>query len=210
MLLGMHGKLNSGKDTVLERLQVLYPELFVRHSFADKLKDSACSLLGIDRDTMERLKRMEDFNFLSVWDADSEQFTQYGEPSHELTMRTFLQRYGTEAHRDVFGQNFWVDQAMAPALEDERNGLVPVFTDTRFPNEAEEVIVKLGQVWLVEGPPPENVEADAHASETPLPSNMIARTIDNTVRDDGFEFLDMQLREGVEHLIQSGYMKGIE
>lgn len=204
MLLGMHGKLGSGKDTVLERLQILYPHLFVRHSFADKLKDSACALLGITRDQMELWKREEEYNFLSVWDPKQSEID--GSPVFEMTMRTFLQRYGTEAHRDVFGQSFWVDQAMAPALEDERKGLVPVFTDTRFPNEAEEVIVKLGQVWLIEGPPPENAEADAHASETPLPSNMIALTIDNTVRDDGFVSLDNQLREAVDRLVSERYM----
>ena len=29
-----------------------------------------------------------------------------------MTFREFLQRYGTEAHRDVFGKDFWLEYTL--------------------------------------------------------------------------------------------------
>lgn len=200
MILGLHGRLGSGKDTVLERMQVLYPGEFVRHSFADRLKASACALLDIDLELMEQLKRDEDFNFLSIWDPAME---REGSPLVEMTMRTFLQRFGTEAHRDVFGDSFWVDQAMGPALEDEARGLTVVYSDLRFSNEGEAVLARGGTIWLVQGPVR---DTGTHASETPLPDSMISFVLDNTNRTDGFASLDRQIVEEVERLKAARYI----
>lgn len=202
-LLGIHGKMGSGKDTVLERLHHLQPDTFTRASFADKLKDSACALLGIDRELMEVLKR-EEYNFLSIWHPEHSE--RSGSPILEMTMRTFLQRYGTEAHRDIFGSDFWVGHAMAD-LDEER---VSVFTDVRFENEARAIKAEGGVVWHVLGneptctcdaPPRDYLDVakaacplhDTHASEVVIPSHLLDVTIDNTVRDDGFASLDAQL-----------------
>ena len=55
----------------------------------------------------------------------------------KMNMREFLQRYGTEAHREIFGTDFWVDHAL-PLNLNHRDRLL-VVTDMRFPNEIDRV-----------------------------------------------------------------------
>jgi hypothetical protein len=61
--------------------------------------------------------------------------------------RELLQRYGTEAHRDVFGSDFWVDMALPLATDHEDKILV--VTDMRFPNEVARVKELKGQTWKI-------------------------------------------------------------
>jgi hypothetical protein len=185
MLIAMHGKLGSGKDAAYERLSNLIYDTR-RLAFADKLKDSACALLGIDRETMEQLKRNEDVEL--IWTDGVEQLRA----GDSLTMRLFLQRYGTEAHRDIFGDSFWVDQTL-PVGMDHSSELI-VLTDCRFENEAQRVHELGGEVWQVIGP--EDDTGD-HPSERPLPDSLIDVVIDNTVRDDDFANLDRELRSAL-------------
>jgi hypothetical protein len=76
-------------------------------------------------------------------------------------VRRLLQVFGTEVGREMFGENFWVDLAFKQ-VQQER----VVFADVRFPNEAQAIIDKGGQVWRVqrEGHKPVNL----HASETAM------------------------------------------
>jgi hypothetical protein len=198
-IIALHGRLASGKDTVFERMVALEQDLFVRHSFAAKLKDSACALLGMSRDTMEFLKRDESARLTWLIEASSPdqamEFTPGPEEAAPLTMRTFLQRYGTEAHRDIFGDSFWVDQAMGPAMADHGVGFVPVFTDCRFENEAQAILEAGGEIWRIIGA---DENTGDHPSERPLPDELISRTIDNSVRDDNFASLDAQIRSIME------------
>lgn len=190
MLIGVHGRLGSGKDTVYERLRVVIPDrTFYRVSFADKLKDSAAALLKIDRDTMESLKRLEDYT--SIWvTLPAEDGDQWQEVTR-MTMREFLQRYGTESHRDIFGDNFWVDQAMPKLAPHDHDHLEHyVFTDVRFENEAQAILDRGGIVIRVIGA---DEDTGDHPSERPLPNEMISYTILNDVRDDEFRNLDGQL-----------------
>lgn len=99
-------------------------------------------------------------------------------PITEISGRQFLQFYGTEAHRDVFGQSFWTDVTAKYLDEREAEGVdVAFIADTRFPNEGQ-FVADLGEVWSVERPLETKVEA--HSSEIPLPDALIARLINNT------------------------------
>jgi hypothetical protein len=69
---------------------------------------------------------------------------------------------GTEVGRDMFGDNFWVDQALREVQDDD----LAVFTDCRFPNEAQAIKDRGGVVWRVERPGFGPV--NGHASETSL------------------------------------------
>lgn len=182
-MIGLHGKMGSGKDTLLERMR-LQDSRFERHSFADPLKESACALLGISRYVMEELKREDEVAL--VWDHH-----EYGviDAFPEITMRAFLQRYGTEAHRDVFGQNFWVDQAMR-IVDRSPGSSIPVFTDVRFENEALSIRARGGFIVHVIG---DDVDTGDHASEAPLPPALIDFTIDNSMRGDEFAALDRHI-----------------
>ena len=123
MIIGLNGRLKSGKDTTYTIVKELHPNA-ERVSFAEKLKLSAAAVLDIDLDTLEWLKNRE-----------SLYYTIDGEKA--FNMREFLQRYGTEGHRDIFGDDFWVDMAL-PLGIDHSDRLI-VVTDMRFPNEIQRV-----------------------------------------------------------------------
>ncbi len=205
MLIGLNGQMGSGKDTIVERVRSLAERhaeksgsthviAVERYAFADKLKDSAAVLLGIDRDDMERWKN--DPESVIKIEAD---FFDNSERSPEpimvpgfkksLTFREYLQRYGTEAHRDIFGDNFWVEQTMK-GIGDHRIKLVFI-TDVRFPNEADAVHEANGYVWNVKGP--DFNPNPTHPSEQILDEALIDLEIWNKRRDDDFHSLDSTL-----------------
>jgi hypothetical protein len=90
-------------------------------------------------------------------------------------MRQYLQWYGTEGHRDIFGDDFWVDQALP--IDTDHQGRLLVVTDMRFPNEFERVAALGGIRVKVQRETDTN--HGEHASEQNL-DYMIDRFIDNT------------------------------
>jgi len=85
------------------------------------------------------------------------------EGAKDLTpdVRGYLQRFGTEVGREMFGENFWVDQAIKRIPD----GSKVVFSDVRYPNEAEAIKNLGGKVWRVlrDGVGPANDHASEHA-----------------------------------------------
>lgn len=204
-IIGIHGRAGAGKDTVLERIQALAPGRFERVSFADPLKRSAAALFGITVDDLELAKRDKNsavkfghYNYRDI-DYGTETFCAVG--SHgRMDVRTFLQRYGTEAHRDIFGDNFWVEVGMRTAQQIRAQSdlkRIVMFTDVRFENEALAILDSAGEIWAINGPVSDTGD---HASENPLPVPMVDRFIDNTVRDDAFSGLDAQLLSILDEL----------
>jgi hypothetical protein len=181
MLIGLNGRKQAGKDTVCERIAhkldgVIEVE---RVSFADLLYESAAAALGVTVEFLQAHKSDPRYTVAVL--------APNGRVVRELTIREFLQGYGTEAHRLVFGDSFWVDQ-VEPRLM-RHVGRIVVVTDVRFENEARAVQAAGGAVVEVIGPEG-RVTDDAHASEAPLPESLIDVTVDNSVRDDGFKWLD--------------------
>ena len=201
MLIGVHGRLGSGKDTVFQRAEQVRGSLGLpkpeRLAFADKLKDSACAVLGITRDQMEDMKRDE--KFVLTWNVQLDQLypEEIGTEPY-MTMRTFLQRYGTEAHREMFGDDFWVKATLPDGFD--HTGRLVMVTDVRFPNEAFR-ITELGG-FVVEVTDGQYIDTYEHASEKPFDREMIDYQIVNDVKGDHFVTLDARVREMLEQLIQ--------
>lgn len=183
MLIGLHGKARSGKDTVFRMIQQDFGGSgikVVRDAFADRLKISAARALGFDGAAEECIAFCNDIKTRGVLTAE------YGSDGDfiSITGREFLQKYGTEAHREVFGYDFWVD-AVLPNWQDDdygrEDGLtandILVITDVRFVNEAERIVDCGGVVWEITRPAAE--VGDSHASEQRLPSEFINYTIEN-------------------------------
>lgn len=172
--LGLTGVAGAGKDTVCDRL-VEIDRRFYNVSIVEPLKASVAALLGTTLRDLEEWKRDERVKIQVV---TQDQINPY--VSRSMTIRTFLQRYGTEAHRDVFGDDFWLDewQRRCERIHAIRKPCTIVNTSVRFENEAERIIDLGGQVWEVVGP--QDAGAAGHASESPLPSDLVAATIDNT------------------------------
>lgn len=79
-------------------------------------------------------------------------------------VRALLQRLGTEVGRNQFGADFWVKQATHDLWEPDAPRVV--FSDVRFPNEAEACKTLGGQVWRIERPG--HGPANGHVSESAL------------------------------------------
>lgn len=161
-LIGLAGLKGSGKDTAGAYLVERYG--FVRKSFAEPLKVSAAAALGIPVEWWESDKN--DPNALVIYDRGNE--------TVRLTAREFLQRYGTEAHRDVFGVDFWTKQ-----LIDSLDGSEDVvITDMRFLNETQAVKDAGGTTFLIDRPAVA-ASGDLHASEELPPDDLIDFVIVN-------------------------------
>jgi hypothetical protein len=200
MLLGLAGQIGAGKDAVYERAGVLAPELGItsveRVSFADKLKLAAARAIGVSVETLEGLKRNERARVeLTVWN-ETDPATHPVSGINAITVRKYLQLFGTEVGRETFGDSFWVDQALPSDLN--HTGRLICVTDVRFPNEAARVLELGGIVVRVLNGPLLEPE---HASEQILEDEFISFTFDNSVRNDDFANLDEQLRDTLEMLV---------
>jgi hypothetical protein len=180
MIIGLSGYARSGKD---EAAKVLVEEYgFQRVAFADKLRACLAMLNPI-----VSYKQMIGSPVGDPLDVESyyvpvrlvEVLASYGWDGYKTSpfsaeIRELLQRMGTEAGREVLGENVWVDAALNTA-----KGSNLVITDCRFPNEARAIKDRGGEMWRVEregvGP------ANNHPSETSLDEWLF----DDIIKNDG-------------------------
>lgn len=166
IIIGISGKKRSGKDTAASFLVEKHG--FTRVAFADKLRAVA---LGTDPYVLrpaygyggEFPERLTSVVERLGW-----------EKAKELPdVRRLLQRIGTEGVRENLGFSTWIEAAFA----DVKPGGRYVFTDARFPNEAEAVRAHGGRVWQIVRPGGDT--SDGHASEQDLPPELVDRVIVN-------------------------------
>ena len=187
-IIGLNGFARSGKDTVAEFIREIHGGEVEIVAFADMIKLSAARALKACTDPDD-----VGLNAVRDWADQFKQgysvriFDRIGNQVGGMQGREFLQRYGTEAHRELFGDDFWVDQ-----IDWERNCDVLVFTDVRFENEARAIRERGGEVWRIERP---SSRPGLHASERPLDSALLNRTLVNN--------FDLEhLRGDVEFLLE--------
>jgi hypothetical protein len=146
MIIGINGKIGSGKDTVGKIIQCLTQGInsekqivdycngvkitgfdWKLKKFAGKLKQIASLLTGIP------VEKFEDQEFKQ----------KHMGLEWEMTYREFLQKLGTEAMRDGLHTNVWVNALFADyrLWSDGRKDWYPnwIITDMRFPNEMKAV-----------------------------------------------------------------------
>lgn len=169
ILLGLTGYKGSGKDTVAAYLIKEYG--FERKAFADKLKQSAAAIFGINPAEFETLKNNEYARVELRSRADDTE-----EKIAFLSVREFLQRYGTESHRDVFGNNFWVDQILPVGGYYADRDIV--ITDVRYYGEGERIKNLKGfVVRVVRGNSMQ--DKDSHSSEVDQSKIEVDYELDN-------------------------------
>ena len=160
----------SGKDTVAAYL--IKEHGFERRAFADPLKKSVAALFDIPYHEIDKYKN-DDCVEVNLEVPSPDALVSVS----KLTFREFLQRYGTESHRDVFGDNFWADQTLPKdAFYRGRNIAI---TDLRFENEAMRVHSCGGFVVNIVRPGLD--DKDQHSSEAPLDK----RTVDFRLMNEG-------------------------
>jgi hypothetical protein len=206
-LIGLSGFKTSGKDATYHAIQATLPGKNVqRVAFADKLKIAAARAIGlVDKAATEQWEHDESMIYAMDQCKEGWTFAVYDPAGNELNVfsgREYLQWFGTEAGREVFGQEFWVDLVLpipdeisrgplrsleheakafernvTRALEDKYPGAdVLVVTDARFPNEATRIKELGGEMWEIVRP---GLQGDGHASEISLPDALVDYTIVN-------------------------------
>lgn len=202
MIIGFCGNPNAGKDTAGAYLIKKYG--FERKAFADPLKKSVAALFNIPFWEIDKFKG-EDNVYVTIGyknqPTDPRHFDVEGatsldgyvppyhmwSPISELTMRQFLQRYGTESHRDVFWQDFWVDQALP--VEGFYAGRKVTLTDVRFDNEVERIHLLKGVVIRIERPGTE-ISSSEHIAEQNQFLNANVTIQNDRAIEDLYEQLD--------------------
>jgi hypothetical protein len=202
-IIGINGKIGSGKDTVgkiiqyltskqatskgsysyCEEMGLIYIVDWEIKKFAGKLKEIASLLTGIP------VKKFEDQEFKKTNLSDewsSLQQSGRNKVWDHMTVREFLQKLGTEAMREGLHTNVWVNALFADykAGDPEYDAFYPnwIITDMRFPNEMEAVVAKGGITIRVVRP---GTTVGTHPSETSLDGNIMHYEIinDGTIED---------------------------
>lgn len=130
LVVGLNGPAGAGKDTAADYMKQFG---FQRLAFADKLKESVYNL---DPILLTNWKTSKDAGVELDYIRVSNIVDSYGwdwakHNIHEV--RRLLQREGTEVGRDLYGEDFWVDQ-IRRQINVASTSLF-VITDMRFPNE---------------------------------------------------------------------------
>lgn len=182
MIIGLSGLKGSGKDTVGAYLVKQYA--FQRLSFADKLKQSAAALFGVEPSELEKMKNDPTVQVVIGRYTDTRE--AYYSFNDAMSVREMLQRYGTEAHRDVFGENFWVDQLLP--VEGYYAGRAIVVTDVRFKNELRR-ITEIGGFTVFVNRPALDLK-DPHRSEQEVLDYLEDERFDHVLmNDDTIDYL---------------------
>lgn len=163
--IGLVGRARSGKDTVA--LHLVERHGHTRVAFADRMRDAVEALnptIRLDVDGLQWTCPLATGLKMYGWE---------GLKQYSPDIRGYLQRMGTEVGRDMFGANFWVEQALTVASQYEH----VVFSDVRYPNEADIIHAKGGILWRVER---EGIEkSDAHTSESLIETIKVDSVIKN-------------------------------
>jgi len=156
----LSGPPGSGKDTLASYLVGAHG--FTRVAFADPVREMALAINPYvhDATTTQRLRSLVDVH---GWEGSKREFPE---------VRRLLQVIGTDAVR-AQSPDFWVDQALA-TVRAVRGPVV--FTDTRFLNEAERVVMLGGISVNIEGPSDPHPE---HESEGGLADFKHTATVHN-------------------------------
>ncbi|MER5632134.1 hypothetical protein [Streptomyces nitrosporeus] len=155
-LIGLAGAARSGKDTAASALLDVG---WQRRAYGDRLKTFLYALNpwidSVETAGMAELATEVDRH---GWEAVKE---------YSSEARRLLQRGGTEAGREVLGQDVWVD-ALFRDFRTWGRFRPTVITDVRFPNEAEAILSRGGLVVQIVRPGQEQIPESGHVSENAL------------------------------------------
>lgn len=173
MLIGLAGYARSGKDTLADYLVVFHD--YKKIAFAEPMREALYRLnplITVSKVVGTPLRTGVD---VFGWE-------ELKETSPEV--RGLMQRMGTEVGREMFGEDFWVQQTMKRVAEVSGDCVV---SDVRYPNEAQAIrdaggiVIKIDRIGVK--------PANAHNSENALNDF----EFDIVLRNDGTldEFVSM-------------------
>lgn len=178
-LVGIAGYARAGKDTAAQGLVDIG---WTKAAFADPLKralETLNPIVDVDYDgigvSADRLS--DDLKYWNGWDSLK---------TANAEVRRLLQVFGTEVGRNLFGEDFWVKQAL--------DGAYPytVFSDVRFKNEADAIREAGGIIIWIDNP--EVGPLNDHASENSITGDDIDLVWSN-------DFTKADLQHGIRLLV---------
>ena len=179
MIIGLSGYAQTGKDTVAEHIVKSYG--YKRVAFADPIRQALYKL-----DPKIRIDEMTGASLANAVDHMGwEEVKKLSSDAREL-----LQRFGTEVGREMFGQDFWVDQAFRGVSKFNKI----VFADVRFPNEFRAIKSREGIILRIVKPG--TAAVNYHVSETALDNHSFDATIVNDgSKEDLYKKIDDVIRK---------------
>ena len=140
MIIGLYGKIGSGKNTVAKILRDNFD--FQMFSLADPIKDITSLLFGWDRDSLEGDTPRD-----REWREEIDPYWSY-KLKRDISPRLVMQLIGTECFRDCIAENFWIEN-LAERVKNCRKNVV--ISDIRFENELQFITRNKGFVWSIVG-----------------------------------------------------------
>lgn len=175
LVIGLGGKLRSGKDAVADHLVAEYG--FKKMGMSDALHEA---MLAIDPWILGGDK------YVAIRYSALCEEVGYVEAKKNPEVRRLLQNLGTEVGRNMIGENTWVN-IMARKVDDYLYADQPVVvTGIRFPNELTMIHQFAGHVVWIDRPSEQADGAVAqHASENGVSGSQFDRVIvnDGTLED---------------------------
>lgn len=190
ILISFNGRKRSGKNTaaaVVGKWGEARGLTVVNRGFADLVKLSIARSMGLATNMNDAIVIVDEAK--EVGDIIVQIPTL--SIQRAMTFREFTKWFATEGHRDVFGEDFWVEKLLP--VDDWHSSFISLdgkyadictISDLRFVNEARRTHELLGEVVEIHRP---GLEGDNHASELPLPRGLIDVTIENDSSLEAFE-----------------------
>jgi len=176
-LIGIGGKLRSGKDTVADYLVENYG--WVKLGMSDPL-DVALQRQNpyIRIKPGEPLNKTKSLKFLQY--VDIRKKISYVEAKTIEDVRRNLMTLGTEVGRELLGEDTWVNVADQMIYDLLLEGKNVILTGVRFPNEITLVNkYENGETWYTVRPELEEGDLSGHASETSVKEEDFSVVIKN-------------------------------
>ena len=206
-VIGLAGKLRSGKDTVADYLVEKHG--WLKLGMSDPLWDALRKLdplVGVDEDARLGEGRAYPLSYvLDNLEAENNLTPEeaYVEAKKIPEVRRLLQALGTEVGRDMIGPYTWIDIMTGRAeraLQDGAPGVV--VTGIRFPNEVRAVGGTLfGEVWWIHRPGGEGEIGGGagHSSENSVGAGDADVIIENAgTLEDLYALVELELSDFLE------------
>lgn len=178
-LIGVHGPLESGKDTVAKTIIETFPGRYRQYAFAWPIKEACKVIFGFtDEDMNDRVLKERIHPFWGV------------------TPRSTMQLLGTEFGRGMIREDIWILRAETEIQNNAMDGFGTIISDVRFNNEAEIIRSRNGVIIHIERPDLDFTKANyKHASEGGVAREDGDYVIQNTGTLDIFKKKIIQLFE---------------